>query len=73
MTAAGESTIQLTKTERPKVMEHYVCPVCGGVSDHAKNCETAGCPLRGKPLMKCACEDGEHSEVKKSAPQSSGE
>jgi hypothetical protein len=45
-------------------MTHYVCPACGGVADHPKNCDTEGCSLQGQPLLECNCDDGEHSEVK---------
>ena len=45
-------------------MPHYVCPSCGGVSDHPKNCETQGCPLNGHALVECNCTDDQHAEVK---------
>jgi len=45
-------------------MSHYVCPECMGRSDYAKNCETEGCSLQGKPLKQCNCSDEQHDEVK---------
>ena len=44
-------------------MLHYVCPHCGGVSEHAKSCDTEGCPLNGQPLVECNCVDGKHQGV----------
>ena len=44
-------------------MAHYVCPECGGVSDHPKVCETQGCGKKGHDLMECNCADGKHAEV----------
>jgi hypothetical protein len=43
---------------------HYVCPVCGGVADHPKVCETAGCARAGHELVPCTCADGKHEMVK---------
>jgi hypothetical protein len=45
-------------------MEHYVCPACGGVSDHEKQCETTGCTLQGEQLKACDCTDEQHEKVK---------
>ena len=44
-------------------MAHYVCPECGGVSDHPKVCETEGCSKKGHPLVECNCTDSKHAEV----------
>jgi len=44
-------------------MPHYVCPVCKGVSEHPKSCETDGCSLHGHALVECICTDGQHQEV----------
>jgi len=44
-------------------MAHYVCPICGGVSDKPKACDTETCALKGQQLHECHCEDGEHKEV----------
>ncbi len=41
---------------------HYVCKICGGVSDTPKNCETIGCAYNGKPLTECRCTDGNHGK-----------
>jgi len=32
----------------------YFCPGCGGISPKAKDCETPGCKLEGRPLKKRA-------------------
>jgi hypothetical protein len=42
---------------------HYVCAgTCGGVSDHAQNCEAESCNFFNEPLHECYCEDGLHRE-----------
>ncbi len=46
-------------------MKHYICPVCGGVSDHLKVCETPGCANAGHELVPCGCADGKHAEILK--------
>jgi len=43
--------------------KHYVCPSCGGVSNHPKECDTQGCKLQGQPLVSCPCSDGRHEGV----------
>lgn len=48
-------------------MTHYVCPVCKGVSDHPKVCETEGCAREGQDLVECNCEDGLHAGVAETA------
>lgn len=50
-----------------KIMAHYVCPVCGGVADEPKSCETPGCAREGQPLVECNCADGMHKETKQKA------
>lgn len=42
-------------------MTHYVCPMCKGVADHPKVCETSGCAREGQDLVECTCEDGLHA------------
>lgn len=44
-------------------MKHYVCPICGGVSDHPKMCETPGCANSGHELVECNCTDNAHTGV----------
>ncbi|MEK7617621.1 MAG: hypothetical protein AAB410_00585 [Patescibacteria group bacterium] len=40
---------------------HYVCAgTCGGVSDHAQNCEDKSCMFFDQPLHRCDCTDGTH-------------
>jgi hypothetical protein len=46
--------------------KHFVCPGCGGVADHQKNCDTASCSLQGQAMKECSCQDGEHAEVMQS-------
>ncbi|MEX1112469.1 MAG: hypothetical protein WEC84_03325 [Candidatus Andersenbacteria bacterium] len=41
-------------------MTHYICPVCHGVSDKPKVCETPNCSHQGKDLVECSCQDGKH-------------
>ena len=45
------------------IMTHYVCPACGGVADHPKVCETAGCSREGHELAACDCTDNKHRAV----------
>ena len=42
---------------------HYVCPVCGGVSNIPKECDTNGCKLEHQPLAQCNCFDDRHEEI----------
>lgn len=43
--------------------KHYVCPICGGISNAQKNCDTEGCELHGQPMRECSCDDGKHGIV----------
>jgi len=49
--------------------QHYVCPACGGVSDHPKQCGTPGCVLQGEQLKPCDCTDNQHEPAKKQEGQ----
>lgn len=44
-------------------MVHYVCPVCLGVANHPKVCDTPGCAGEGHDLVACHCTDNKHKEV----------
>lgn len=44
-------------------MVHYVCPVCLGMANRAKVCETPGCASEGHDLVECHCTDNKHKEV----------
>lgn len=47
-----------------RLMEHYVCTGgCEGVSDKPGVCQAKTCRKYLKPLIKCDCEDGKHSEI----------
>jgi hypothetical protein len=43
------------------MITHYICTGgCKGVAPEAGNCQTAGCPRFGQPLIACSCTDGGH-------------
>ncbi len=46
-------------------MKHYVCPICGGVSQNPGVCQTPGCTHEGHELVECNCTDGTHADVLK--------
>lgn len=43
---------------------HFVCTGgCGGVAPQEGTCMAETCLKHGQPLLACACEDNQHTEV----------
>ncbi|MDD5032564.1 MAG: hypothetical protein PHC85_00380 [Candidatus Pacebacteria bacterium] len=39
--------------------KHFICPVCGVLSDEPGVCKTGGCERENMPLKECRCGNGE--------------